>query len=109
LLAVLLCVRDWTAFGATRGSLRVVTTCRRPTSSPRTGRHAEAGEVYERLAKRPFFGPDTRLSLLAAREYLAAGRVDDAARLATQAERRRARATTPSSWRACAARNCTGP
>ena len=54
----------------------------------RTGRHAEAGEVYERLAKRPFFGPDTRLSLLAAREYLAAGRVDDAARLATQAERR---------------------
>jgi len=54
----------------------------------RTGRHAEAALAYEELAKRPFFGPDARLSLLAAREYLAAGRVDDAARLAAQAERR---------------------
>ncbi len=51
----------------------------------RGGQPAEAAALYEKLANRPFLGVDARLSLLAAREYLAAGRLDDAARLAAQA------------------------
>lgn len=51
----------------------------------RSGQHAEAGEAYEKLARRAFLGIDARVSLLAAREYLAAGRLADAERLAAQA------------------------
>ncbi len=47
----------------------------------RSGQHAQAGERYESLAKRAFRDWDARLSLLAAREYLAAGRLDDARRM----------------------------
>jgi len=56
----------------------------------RGGRHAEAAELYESLAKRRFRGWDKRLALLAAREYQVAGRLDDAERLighATPVER----------------------
>jgi outer membrane PBP1 activator LpoA protein len=45
------------------------------------GRHAEAAAMYEQLADRRFFGLDERLALLAAGEYLAAGRLDDAERI----------------------------
>lgn len=55
----------------------------------RGGQHAEAAAMYESLAKRPLRGWDARLALLAAREYQAAGRLDDA-------ERMLARATPPS-------------
>lgn len=54
----------------------------------RTGRHTEAARLYERLAKRPLRGWDARLALLAARDYLAAGQVEDADRLSLLAERR---------------------
>lgn len=54
----------------------------------RGGQHAEAGELYEKLADRRFLGVDARLSLLAAREFLAAGRLEDADRLAGQASSR---------------------
>ena len=47
----------------------------------RSGQHAEAARTYESLAKRPFRDWDTRLSLLAAREYQFAGRTDDAERM----------------------------
>jgi outer membrane PBP1 activator LpoA protein len=56
----------------------------------RSGRHAEAAELYESLAKRPFRAWDKRLALLAAREYQAAGQLDDAERMigyATPVER----------------------
>jgi len=56
----------------------------------RSGKHAEAAELYESRAKRPFRGWDPRLALLAAREYQAAGRLDDAERMlgrATPVER----------------------
>jgi len=56
----------------------------------RSGRHAEAAGLYESLAKRPFRAWDKRLALLAAREYQAAGRLDDAERMigyATPVER----------------------
>jgi hypothetical protein len=54
----------------------------------RSGQHAEAAAVYESLAKRAFRAWDARLALLAAREFQAAGRLDDA-------ERMLARATPP--------------
>ena len=54
----------------------------------RSGQSAEAAAMYESLAKRPFRAWDARLALLAAREYQAAGRLDDA-------ERMLARATPP--------------
>lgn len=47
----------------------------------RSGEHAQAGAMYESLARRTFRGWDTRTTLLAAREYLAAGRLDDADRM----------------------------
>ena len=47
----------------------------------RSGRHAEAAEAYERQARRLFRSWDTRLTLLAAREYLAAGQIPDAERV----------------------------
>jgi len=47
----------------------------------RSGQHAEAAAMYEALAKRTFRSWDTRLALLSAREYLAAGRLDDAERV----------------------------
>jgi outer membrane PBP1 activator LpoA protein len=56
----------------------------------RNGRHAEAAELFESLAKRPFRAWDKRLALLAAREYQAAGQLDDAERMighATPVER----------------------
>jgi uncharacterized protein len=46
-----------------------------------SGQHAEAAALYESLAKRAFRGWDARLALLAAREYLAADRLDDAERM----------------------------
>jgi len=51
----------------------------------RSGQHAEAAELYESAAKRLFRGWDARIALLAAREYLAAGRLDDAVRMLERA------------------------
>lgn len=50
-------------------------------SLARSGEHAQAGAMYESLAKRTFRGWDARITLLSAREYLAAGRLDDADRM----------------------------
>ena len=50
-------------------------------SLARSGQHAEAARSYERQAKRLFRAWDTRLTLLAAREYLAAGQTADAQRM----------------------------
>ena len=47
----------------------------------RSGQHAEAARIYEQQAKRLFRAWDTRLTLLAAREYLAAGQTADAQRM----------------------------
>ena len=47
----------------------------------RSGDHAGAAALYERQARRLFRAWDTRLTLLAAREYLAAGESADAARV----------------------------
>jgi hypothetical protein len=47
----------------------------------RSGQSAEAAALYESLAKRAFGRWDTRLALLASREYLAAGRLVDAERM----------------------------
>jgi len=56
----------------------------------RSGQHAAAAELYESRAKRMFRDWDKRLALLAASEYQAAGRLDDAERMighATPVER----------------------
>jgi outer membrane PBP1 activator LpoA protein len=56
----------------------------------RSGQHEAAAELYESLARRVLRGWDKRLALLAAREYQAAGRLDDAERMighATPVER----------------------
>ena len=50
-------------------------------SLSRSGQHAEAARSYEQQAKRLFRAWDTRLTLLAAREYLAAGQTADAQRM----------------------------
>ena len=50
-------------------------------SLSRSGDHAGAATLYERQARRLFRDWDTRLTLLAAREYLAAGQATDAARV----------------------------
>lgn len=50
-------------------------------SYARSGQHAEAAALYESLARRTFRGWDARIALLAAREYLAAGQLDDAGRM----------------------------
>jgi hypothetical protein len=47
----------------------------------RSGQHLEAARLYEQQAKRLFRAWDTRMALLAAREYLAAGRTADAERM----------------------------
>lgn len=47
----------------------------------RAGQHEQAAAAYESLAKRLFRGWDARLALLSAREYLAAGRLDDCERM----------------------------
>lgn len=47
----------------------------------RSGQHAEAAVLYESLGRRMFRGWDTRTVLLAAREYRAAGKLDDAERM----------------------------
>jgi outer membrane PBP1 activator LpoA protein len=52
------------------------------------GRHAEAARLYESASERRFFGTDRSVALLAAREYLAAGQVDDADRMADAARGR---------------------
>lgn len=52
-----------------------------PEVLSRGGQHAEAARLYEQQARRLFRSWDTRLTLLAAREYLAAGRTADAERL----------------------------
>lgn len=50
-------------------------------SLARSGQHADAARLYEQQAKRLFRGWDTRMALLAAREYLAAGQTADAERM----------------------------
>jgi hypothetical protein len=84
LLAALAAIACPPAFAARGDDLAAADTL------ARGGRHAEAAELYESLAKRPFRAWDKRLALLAAREYQAAGRLDDAERLighATPVER----------------------
>lgn len=84
LLAALAAIACPPAFAARGDDLAAADTL------ARSGRHAEAAEVYESLAKRPFRAWDKRLALLAAREYQAAGRLDDAERMighATPVER----------------------
>ncbi len=54
----------------------------------RSGQHAEAARLYEQSAKRGFFSWDARLALLAAQEYTAARRYDDAERMLGKAEGR---------------------
>jgi hypothetical protein len=92
-------VQGWllaTLLGAALAALPVVPACAARSDDltaadglARSGQHAEAAAMYESLAKRPLRAWDTRLALLAAREYAAAGRLDDA-------ERMIARATPPS-------------
>jgi outer membrane PBP1 activator LpoA protein len=84
LLAALAAIACPTAFAARGDDLAAADTL------ARSGRHAEAAELYESRAKRPFRAWDKRLALLAAREYQAAGRLDDAERMighATPVER----------------------
>ncbi len=50
-------------------------------SLARGGEHEAAAELYESLSKRRFRARDPRLTLLSAREYLAAGRYADAERM----------------------------
>ncbi len=50
-------------------------------SLSRSGQHAQAARAYEKQAKRLFRAWDTRLTLLAAREYAAAAMTDDAERM----------------------------
>ena len=57
-------------------------------SLSRSGQHLEAARVYEREAKRLFRAWDTRLTLLAAREYLAAGLDGDAERMLSKVDGR---------------------
>jgi outer membrane PBP1 activator LpoA protein len=47
----------------------------------RSGQNAAAAAIYESLARRAFGRWDNRMALLAAREYLAAGQLDDSERL----------------------------
>jgi len=54
----------------------------------RAGRHAEAARRYESASERRFLGTDRTIALLAARENLAAGQIDDADRMARVAARR---------------------
>ena len=55
-------------------------------SLARSGKHEEAARSYEQQAKRLFRARDTRLTLLAASEYLAAGRTADAERMLGKVE-----------------------
>jgi uncharacterized protein len=57
-------------------------------SLSRSGQHEAAARAYEDQAKRIFRAWDTRLSLLAAREYLQAGRTADAERMLTKVDGR---------------------
>jgi uncharacterized protein len=57
-------------------------------SLARSGKHEEAARSYEQQAKRLFRAWDTRLTLLAAREYLAAGRTADAERMLSKVDGR---------------------
>jgi len=54
----------------------------------RGGQHEAAARAYEQQAKRLFRAADVRLSLLAAREYLEAGRSADAERMLSQVKGR---------------------
>jgi uncharacterized protein len=54
----------------------------------RDGQHLEAAARYERLARRGFMSWDATTALLAAREYLAGGAVDDAERLVDKVRNR---------------------
>jgi hypothetical protein len=51
-------------------------------------RHAEAAQAYERAARRPFGRSDARLLLLAAREFVAAGQLEDGERVLNSAGER---------------------
>jgi hypothetical protein len=75
LLASALSLASGRAFGARPDDLAAA------DSAARSGRHAEAAALYESLAKRTFRGWDARIALLAAREYLAAGQLEDAERM----------------------------
>jgi outer membrane PBP1 activator LpoA protein len=55
----------------------------------REGRHAEAARLYDKASERRILGTDRTIALLAAREYLAAGQVNDAERMANEAGKRR--------------------
>jgi len=55
----------------------------RAESLAQSGQHVDAARLFESAAKRLFFGWDDRVALLSAREYLAAGLLDDADRLLT--------------------------
>ena len=57
-------------------------------SLSRSGQHLEAAGIYEEQARRLFRAWDTRLALLAAREYLAAGRDADAERMLAKVDGR---------------------
>jgi len=57
-------------------------------SLARSGQHVEAARAYERQAKRMFRAWDTRLTLLAAREYLEAGLDADAERMLVKVDGR---------------------
>jgi outer membrane PBP1 activator LpoA protein len=53
-----------------------------------SGKHGDAARIYEQQAKRVFRDWDTRLSLLAAREYLEAGLDGDAERMLSKVDGR---------------------
>ena len=57
-------------------------------SLSRSGQHLEAARIYEQQARRLFRTWDTRLSLLAAREYLEAGLDADAERMLSRVDGR---------------------
>jgi outer membrane PBP1 activator LpoA protein len=57
-------------------------------SLARSGEHAQAARIYETAAKR-FFGVDTHIALLAAREYAIAGMLTDAERMLEKPRRPR--------------------
>ena len=60
----------------------------------RDGQHLAAAARYEQLARRGFMNWDATTALLAAREYVIGGAVDDAQRLLDKARRSRQGATT---------------
>jgi len=83
LVAVLLVASPTAALRAQQS-----TAAEQATVLARSGQHAEAARLYEQAARRGFFSWDARLALLAAQEYTAARRYDDAERMLGKAEGR---------------------